>query len=111
PDPATHVVSLTGLKPSPAAVGRVVWNPRAGGLFVAADLPRAPAGKTYELWAIAGGKPFPAGVFTVGPDGRGTVRVTPIVGVASVDVFAVTLEPAGGVPSPTGEMYLASKPA
>jgi anti-sigma-K factor RskA len=28
--------------------------------------------------------------------------------VATVDVFAVTLEPAGGVPAPTGAMYLAS---
>ncbi len=65
----------------------------------------------YELWAIAAGKPFPEGVFTVRPDGRGSVRVDAIPGVASVDVFAVMLEPAGGVPSPTGDMYLASKPA
>jgi RNA polymerase sigma-70 factor (ECF subfamily) len=32
-------------------------------------------------------------------------------GVAKVDVFAVTLEPAPGVPSPTGEIYLAWKEA
>jgi anti-sigma-K factor RskA len=108
-DPGTQVVSLAGLKPRPEAQARMLWNPRAGGLLVAADLPPLPEGKTYELWAIAGGKPVPAGLFGVDAAGRGTVAVPPLAGVATVDVFAVTLEPAGGVPAPTGEMYLASK--
>ncbi|HLY36469.1 MAG TPA: anti-sigma factor [Candidatus Binatia bacterium] len=110
-DPATSVVSLAGLDPSPAAKARLLWNTGRGGLLVTADLPPAPGGKTYELWAIAGGKPLPAGVFGVDASGRATVRVEPIAGVAAIDVFAVTLEPAGGVPAPSGPMYLASKPA
>src|SRR5262249_13991123 len=110
-DPETRVVTLVGLKPSPAASARVLWNPRAGGLLVAAALPPPPEGKGYELWAITGGKPVPAGVFGVGADGGGSLRVTSLEGVTSVDVFAVTLEPAGGVPAPTGDMYLASKAA
>jgi anti-sigma-K factor RskA len=110
-DPATRVVTLAGAKPSPNAQGRMLWNPQAGGLFVAAALPPAPAGKIYELWAIAAGKPRAAGTFSVDPDGRGRVRVEPIAGVAAVDVFAVTLEPAPGGTSPTGEIYLASKEA
>ena len=110
-DPATRVVSLAGLDPSPAAKARLLWNAGSGGLLVTADLPPAPGGKTYELWAIAGGKPLPAGVFGVDASGRATVHVEPIAGVAAVDVFAVTLEPAGGVPAPSGPMYLASKPA
>ena len=36
-------------------------------------------------------------------------RLPPLPGVDKVDVFAVTLEPAGGVPAPTGLMYLAGK--
>jgi anti-sigma-K factor RskA len=107
-DPATRVVTLAGLAPSPGAQGRMIWNGRAGGLLVTADLPRAPEGKVYELWAIAGGKPRPAGLFTVDAEGKATLHVAPIEGVAGVDVFAVTLEPAGGVPAPTGAMYLAS---
>jgi anti-sigma-K factor RskA len=108
-DPATRVVMLAGLAPSPGAHARIVWHPERGGVLVANDLPAVPAGRTYELWAIAGGKPVPAGLFGVDEHGRGTLRVSPIGGVAHVDVFAVTLEPAGGVPSPTGAMYLASK--
>ena len=76
-----------------------------------ADLPPPPAGKVYELWAIAGGKPLPAGLFTVDAEGKGSLAVAPLAGVATVEVFAVTLEPAEGVQSPTGAMYLASKKA
>ena len=110
-DPATRVVTLAGLAPSPGARARMVWNADRGGVLIASDLPPVPEGKIYELWAIAGGKPRPAGLFSVDPSGHGSVRVAPIGGVTTVDVFAVTLEPAGGVPSPTGVMYLASKAA
>ena len=110
-DPETRLVSLAGLAPHPQAQGRIIWNARAGGLLVAADLPPPPAGKIYELWAIAGGKPLPAGLFTVDAEGKGSLAVAPLPGVATVDVFAVTLEPAEGVQSPTGAMYLASKKA
>jgi anti-sigma-K factor RskA len=110
-DPGTRVVGLAGLAPSPAAQARVLWNARGGGLLVTSDLPPTPPGKTYELWAIAGGTPRPAGVFGVDAAGHATMRVEPIAGVAQVDVFAVTLEPEGGVPSPTGAMFLASKSA
>jgi anti-sigma-K factor RskA len=110
-DPESRLVSLAGLKPKPDAQGRIIWNPRAGGLLVASNLPPLPEGKVYELWAIAGGKPVPAGLFGVDAQGSGRLVVTPLAGIEGVQVFAVTLEPAGGVPSPTGEMYLASKSA
>ena len=105
----TQVVALDGLKPSPAARGRVWWHRAAGGFFVASGLPAAPAGKTYQLWAIAGGTPLNAGVFDVDPKGTAALRVKPVAGVEKVEVFAVTLEPAGGLPQPSGAMYLAGK--
>ena len=109
-DPGTQVVALAGLEPAPAAKARMIWNAPKGGLLVTAGLPAAPPGKAYQLWAIEGTKaPVSAGVFEVGADGAATVRVLPLPGVDKVDVFAVTLEPAGGVPAPTGQMYLAGK--
>jgi anti-sigma-K factor RskA len=109
-DPTTQVVTLAGLEPAPAARARMLWNPPAGGLFVAAGLPQAPEGKAYQLWAIAGkNAPVSAGVFGVDPRGSASVPVPPLPGVAGVDVFAVTLEPAGGLPAPSGPMYLAGK--
>ena len=111
-DPATQVVSLSGLEPAPSAKARMIWNAPAGGLLVAAGLPAPPPGKTYQLWAIAGkNAPVSAGVFEVDARGMGSLSVPPLPGVEKVDVFAVTLEPAGGVPAPTGQMYLAGKSA
>lgn len=110
-DPATRVVVLAGLQPAPDAKARMLWHARAGGLLlVSGGLPPAPEGKAYELWAIVGkNAPVPAGVFTVDAKGTGSLRVAPLPGVGQVDVFAVTLEPEGGVPAPTGPMYLAGK--
>jgi anti-sigma-K factor RskA len=107
-DPSTEVLALAGLKPAPEARARMFWNQRAGGYFVAAGLPVPPSGKTYQLWAIAGkNAPVSAGVFGVDAKGTGGLRVPQLAGVGKVDTFAVTLEPAGGLPAPSGEMYLA----
>jgi anti-sigma-K factor RskA len=105
-DPATRVVALRGLGPSPEATARVVWHDTAGGHLFVAHLPAAPAGKVYELWTIGEGPPRPAGTFTVDASGRASHPVPPVR--APVQVFAVTLEPEGGVPVPTGPMVLAS---
>jgi anti-sigma-K factor RskA len=109
-DPATEIVALSGLEPAPSAKARMMWNEQSGGLLVAAGLPPTPAGKTYQLWAIVGkNPPVPAGIFTVDAKGTGSLRVSPLSGIRRVDVFAVTLEPAGGLPAPSGPMYLAGK--
>jgi anti-sigma-K factor RskA len=109
-DPATGIVALAGLEPARAGRARMIWNAQAGGLLVASGLPQAPAGKTYQLWAIAGkNPPAPAGVFDVDAKGTGRLRVPPLSGPGKVDVFAVTLEPAGGAPAPSGPVYLAGR--
>ena len=109
-DPATQIAALSGLAPAPEAKARMLWHATAGGLLVAQGLPPAPAGKAYALWAIAGsGAPVPAGVFAVDAKGMGSLRVAPLQAGPPPDTFAVTLEPAGGVPAPTGSMYLVGK--
>jgi anti-sigma-K factor RskA len=45
----------------------------------------------------------------VAASGAGGLAVRPLPGVASVNAFAVTLEPAGGLPAPSGAMYLLGK--
>lgn len=107
-DPATRVVALSGLAAAPGASGRVVWHETSGGRLYVTGLPAAPRGKTYELWTIAGTTPRPAGTFDVDAAGAAAHVVAP-VDDGPVKVFAVTLEPAGGVPAPTGPMVLASK--
>lgn len=109
-DPATRFVALGALEPAGGAYARMAWHKTAGGLLVVQGMPAAPAGKAYELWAIPpGGAPLPAGVFTVDAKGAASVRVSPVAAGTEVETFAVTLEPASGVPAPTGAMYLAGK--
>jgi anti-sigma-K factor RskA len=109
-DPATQVVALAGLPPAPGARARMMWHAHAGGVFVATGLPAPPQGKAYQLWAIAGSNaPVSAGVFEVDASGTGSLSVRPLPGVTTVSAFAVTLEPAGGLPAPSGEMYLLGK--
>jgi anti-sigma-K factor RskA len=106
-DPQVRLVHLAGREPSLGAVGRLLWNPvtRTGLLFTS-GLPPAPPEKTYELWGISGAEPVPAGVFTVDREGRALLRLPSLPEARTFDKFAVTLEPAGGVPKPSGPMYL-----
>jgi anti-sigma-K factor RskA len=76
-------------------------------IVYAFGLAALPAGKTYELWWIdAGGHPVPAGTFGVDANGSARVVVDRVEGAEGIKAWAVTTEPAGGVPQPTGEMVL-----
>jgi anti-sigma-K factor RskA len=98
-------VPLTGQAVSPDASGRVVWSPSRGVVFTANNLPALPAGRVYQLWAVA--VPAPVGLALVTPGVAGQADATATVpdGVAPT-AFALTIEPAGGSPGPTGAMYL-----
>jgi hypothetical protein len=104
----TRVASLSGLQAAPTAQGRMVWHAGRGeAVFVASGLAAAPAGKAYELWIIARATPVPAGVFQVDAQGRVVFRLPAGLELRGVKTFAVTIEPAAGVPAPSGPMVLA----
>ena len=88
--------------------GRVLLDRATGeAAIVVADLDPSAAGKTYELWAIRGDRPpEPAGLFTVGADRVGAARANHIERPGEVTAFAVSIEPAGGSPAPTGPVVL-----
>jgi anti-sigma-K factor RskA len=103
-------VDLAGLKPAPSASARAFWSRSRGLVFAASSLPALPAGRTYQLWFVAGKDPISAGIFE--PDASGAVNILLTVdpNVARPDVLAVTVEAAGGVTSPTLDtMILAGK--
>jgi anti-sigma-K factor RskA len=105
--PQVRLVRLAGLPPSPRANAHLLWNPTArAGVLLTSGLPQIPPNRVYELWAIAGNEPVPAGVFEVDEAGRAYVRLRSLPRDKRYDKFAVTLEPAGGVPKPTGPMHL-----
>ena len=104
----TQVVAMKPLEAaSPVSTAKMIWNPKScEGIFMAMNLPQLPSGKEYELWAISGSEAIPAGVFKVDEDGCAKFDLKGIPQNKIVEKFAVTLEPAGGVPKPTGAMYL-----
>ena len=63
---------------------------------------------TYQAWTIESGVARSAGVFDTA-DGRARHRAALSSLIASDAVIAVTLEPAGGVPQPTGAIVLAQR--
>jgi anti-sigma-K factor RskA len=88
------------------ANGSLIVSPSREGTLVVSDLAAAPAGKTYEVWVIEGGKPLPAGTFA----GGGRVAVVLTRKVPDGAVVAVTLERAGGVDRPTSKPLISSEP-
>ena len=107
--PEVHVVSLspTGEKPSM----RVFWNHTRNIFIVTAfNVPRAPAGKTYQLWAIAKNKaPMSMGTFNTDANGRLTA-IIPVGNVINdagfIDLCGLTMEPEGGSSQPTEQPRL-----
>ena len=105
--PGVRITPLAGTDKSPQAAGKILWSAQEKkALFYASKLPAPPEGKTYQLWIIADNKPFDAGVFSVDPQGNGFLKVPSLSEADKAQMFAVTLEPAGGVPQPTGDMHL-----
>ncbi len=102
-----RVIALGGQPTSPKAQGRVLWSPDTKkAVFYAYGLPKPPPGKDYQLWVIQGSTPKSEGVFPVDDKGQAQHVLPEVPDPAGVGAFAVTLEPAGGLPQPSGQMYL-----
>ena len=87
---------------------QVFWRrDRQTWLVNAYHLPRLPAGKVYQLWYVTPHAKISAGVFPVDSAGQG-VRLIPVPSEAQGAVLAaMTVEPDGGSPQPTGAIVMA----
>jgi len=106
-DPAITTVTLRAADSTKYYMAHVFWNRYTKQTFIdISDLPMPPAGKQYQLWAMVADQPVDAGIFEMTAEG-GMQKVKQ---VQQADIWAVTLEPAGGSASPTpDQMYLISK--
>jgi len=107
----TITVQLAPQPAMPQGTALVIYNAKMGMLMYEGQMPPAPAVKSYQLWLFpASGEPISCGVFNpVGgqPDHWMTKLPTGIQARA----FAVTLEPSGGVPQPSGPKVLVGAPS
>lgn len=103
--PGTVRVALMPMPGMPDGRAGVLYNAKMGMVACAGWLPAPPAGKSYQLWLVPmEGKPMPLRVFRGGEWTEPvTAHVTPGM---EAKAFAVTEEPEGGMPWPTGPKVL-----
>lgn len=108
--PSVQVVSLAATG-SRDPRGRMFWDQVADRwTLVAHDLPAPAPGRTYQLWVITtAGEKVSAGTFEP-VAGRALVQATYALPRDQLSAVAVTEEPAGGVPQPTGAIVIAGSP-
>lgn len=99
-----EVATLTGSGPATGATGFAAFPSQGSGYLFIVGLPEAPAGRTYQAWYLVDGQASSAGLMEVAPDGTSVLAIAPHAGT---DTIALTVEPAGGVVSPTGTPILA----
>ena len=108
--PGVLIVDLAGQGSGAGATARVFWD-RGGDRWklYSVDLPPPGSGKIYQLWLITATAKISAGTFEAGPAGEasGTVTLPPDAG--PVLAAAVSDEPPGGSPQPTGSILLLGK--
>jgi anti-sigma-K factor RskA len=100
-------IDLVGQPTAPSASARAFWSRSRGLVFTASNLPVAPAGRVYQLWVLSS-QPAPTSAGLLKPDASGRVTATfnTPADLPQPVAMAVTLEPEGGVPAPTGDKYL-----
>lgn len=108
-EPGMQFIDLAGVAPNEQAFGKVVIDPDRGtGVVYMYSLPPTPEGMAYQLWVVREGVPTSVGTFTVNDDGTAMLTLETMPDLGSIASFDVTIEPAGGMPAPTGMMYLTS---
>lgn len=87
-------------------MGHMFWDKRRNTwTLVAHDLPELKPGRTYQLWLMTPTQKISAGTF-MAPSGDAMMRATYALSPADLMAVAVTDEPMGGMPQPTGPMVM-----
>ena len=100
-------VDLAGEGPAPGSKARAFMSRSSGVAFAADQLPALPADKVYQLWIVPqGAAAVSAGLLTPDANGHASLFFPMPADVTAPQALAVTVEPAGGVPAPTGSRVL-----
>jgi len=105
--PAVKSIALAGVGTHLTNSATLLWDTRTTDVYVSLNnLPPAPTGKQYQIWAIVAGKPVNLGIYS--NEHRGALQK--MNAIPAAEMFAITLEKEGGSENPTlEEMYVAGK--
>jgi hypothetical protein len=107
--PDAKVVSLAASERAKGASAVLLYNPVTQRIWLySANLPECPTGMAYQLWAIDQ-KPVSLGTFHIDSGEMAHLLVKRMPEFERARKFAVSLEPAGGRPQPSGPIYLAGQ--
>jgi len=103
--PDSAQITLLQQPGEPPGQAHVLYNARLGLAVYSGQIAPPPSDKIYQLWLVpSAGAPVDAGLVSANQQsGAVVVRLTP--GLVA-KAFAVTMEPLGGVPQPTGPKVL-----
>jgi anti-sigma-K factor RskA len=107
--PGARVTDLKGIDLGAGATAKVAYDKTGHAMLIARGLPTVPQGKEYQLWFIVGGKPMPGRSFAPDDAGKGALEDQMPEAALGAAIFALTVEPKGGVEAPTGPIYLRSE--
>lgn len=105
----TRVIDLIGYN-SVDPMARVFWDQKTQTFIMyASHVKHPPAGKTYQVWLIARGVVSPVSAGTFMPDSAGSAIMATRhpMEPGTLRRIAVTEEPVGGMPTPTGPIVFA----
>jgi anti-sigma-K factor RskA len=108
--PSTSVVNLSTAGAA-EATAMMFWDKTNNSwAFYAHHVPPLPPGQTYQIWLITPNAKISAGTFTPAPDSSVEVHATYALPHDALRGVAVSQEPAGGVPQPTGHILIIGTP-
>jgi anti-sigma-K factor RskA len=108
----TRVFSLVGTENANQALGNIAIDPQARkAVIVFQNLPTAPKGQIYRLWAIIDNKKIACADFRASAEGKVLEEFSLPVDVcgSSQSTLAVTLEPLPSPPQPVGPAMMIEK--
>lgn len=105
--PDTQIISMTGVE-APQANAKVIWNKKSQKWKVYLhNLPVPSNDKDYQLWYVTKDAKINAMVFSPNAQGNAVLDISlPFEALNGLEATAITLEPKGGSPQPTGRPYL-----
>lgn len=110
-NPNIKMAAMKGLEASPASMATVYWDTTSKDVFLLVNnLPKPASDQQYQLWALLNGKPIDLGMVDNNLLVGQRKLLLKMKNTAGAQAFAITLEKAGGNPTPQGAMYVMGNP-
>lgn len=104
-NPNSKHIRLDGTENFKGNLARVIWDNHSKEVYLQLhQMQTLPSDKQYQLWAIVGGQPVDLGVYQTG------TAMQKMKNIEDAQMFAITIEKAGGSATPTLEQMIVAGP-